>query len=473
MALGTPANEVQSTLSTAFVRGTDTSIVLASGGGTNFPSTSQVVRLTDGAHWCLLIYTSKSTDTLTMATAASYALAENVSSGDAAYTWPVGSKVELVVAADYVDELMNGLVDDTTPQLGGDLDVNAHSIVSASNNNIPITPNGTGRTIIAAPSETVTTKTGTATLTVAEAGIVLVSATAAYTLTLPTAAGNAGLRYHFIKTDANYNLITLAGNGTETFNYPNDNGAAQITYPRLNTYGAEVTVVSDGSNWQCLNEQLGLIPRGHIYFGPRTQENIHAGSYATRISMDTVDIDVGSIADVSTWISGRASSTSSGHLVDTSTNPFTSAMLGAEIHNTTDDTYAHISAVNSSSDVSLSVDIFTSGEAYALKKARITAPIAGLYYIEYRAYVKNSVADQQYNTSVEKNNTTTIDATAHYPAKAGGYRIIEGAIERSLDADDFVGLYEMPYEVWDNTSDIQGFANSGYTYISLRLVSKT
>jgi len=36
------------------------------------------------------------------------------------------------------------VVDDTTPQLGGDLDVNGQSIVSVANGNIPITPNGTG-----------------------------------------------------------------------------------------------------------------------------------------------------------------------------------------------------------------------------------------------------------------------------------------------------------------------------------------
>ena len=36
------------------------------------------------------------------------------------------------------------VVQDTTPQLGGDLDVNGHSIVSASNGNVVIAPNGTG-----------------------------------------------------------------------------------------------------------------------------------------------------------------------------------------------------------------------------------------------------------------------------------------------------------------------------------------
>lgn len=40
------------------------------------------------------------------------------------------------------------VVDDTTPQLGGDLDVNSNSIVSASNGDIAITPNGTGDIVL-------------------------------------------------------------------------------------------------------------------------------------------------------------------------------------------------------------------------------------------------------------------------------------------------------------------------------------
>jgi len=39
---------------------------------------------------------------------------------------------------------ISDVVDDTTPQLGGNLDVNGNSIVSTSNANINIAPNGTG-----------------------------------------------------------------------------------------------------------------------------------------------------------------------------------------------------------------------------------------------------------------------------------------------------------------------------------------
>ena len=43
---------------------------------------------------------------------------------------------------------ISDIVSDTTPQLGGSLDVNGNAIVSASNGNIAITPNGSGKVIL-------------------------------------------------------------------------------------------------------------------------------------------------------------------------------------------------------------------------------------------------------------------------------------------------------------------------------------
>jgi len=43
---------------------------------------------------------------------------------------------------------VSDIVDDTSPQLGGDLDVNSNGIISVSNGNIPITPNGSGKVIL-------------------------------------------------------------------------------------------------------------------------------------------------------------------------------------------------------------------------------------------------------------------------------------------------------------------------------------
>ena len=43
---------------------------------------------------------------------------------------------------------ISNVSDDTSPQLGGDLDVVTHSIISSSNRNINLTPNGTGKVVI-------------------------------------------------------------------------------------------------------------------------------------------------------------------------------------------------------------------------------------------------------------------------------------------------------------------------------------
>ena len=76
---------------------------------------------------------------------------------DADYTASNGTSIVLSTAAANNDLLTVEtfvvsetfeVSDDTSPQLGGDLDVNGNSIVSVSNGNISITPNGTGKVIL-------------------------------------------------------------------------------------------------------------------------------------------------------------------------------------------------------------------------------------------------------------------------------------------------------------------------------------
>ena len=55
-----------------------------------------------------------------------------------------GSLVPIVQSVTGLTEV----VDDTSPQLGGSLDVNSQSIVSTSDGNITLAPNGTGVTVI-------------------------------------------------------------------------------------------------------------------------------------------------------------------------------------------------------------------------------------------------------------------------------------------------------------------------------------
>jgi len=100
-------NEIQNTLAASYKRGTDTTVTLTD--GTAFPSSVHVIRITDGAKWCLKIYQSKATHVLTLvdvaAGAASDALAKNVTVGDETHEFAIGSTVELVEAADEIAQL--------------------------------------------------------------------------------------------------------------------------------------------------------------------------------------------------------------------------------------------------------------------------------------------------------------------------------------------------------------------------------
>ena len=60
------------------------------------------------------------------------------------------AKGTVVAAINEVDAAggMANLVEDTTPQLGGSLDMNGNSIISVSNANITITPNGSGKVVL-------------------------------------------------------------------------------------------------------------------------------------------------------------------------------------------------------------------------------------------------------------------------------------------------------------------------------------
>jgi len=89
----------------------------------------------------------------------------------------------------------------------------------------------------------ITVKTETGPLTILESGFIKVSAAAAtYSLFLPTAVGNAGKYFIFLKSDANTTLITLDGSGGETID-------GQLTYTGLNYQYACVVLKSDGTEW--------------------------------------------------------------------------------------------------------------------------------------------------------------------------------------------------------------------------------
>ena len=105
------------------------------------------------------------------------------------------------------------MVDDTTPQLGGNLDVNGNAVVSTANGNIELNPNGTGKVVFKGNA---TKGAGQFVLNCEQNthGIVIKgpphSASASYTLTLPDTDGAAN---EVLKTDGSGNLDWVAQSG--------------------------------------------------------------------------------------------------------------------------------------------------------------------------------------------------------------------------------------------------------------------
>jgi len=330
---------------------------------------------------------------------------------------------------------------------------------------------GTGKAVFnTAPTikQRVTTKTTTATLTVDEAGTVLVSASSDYTITLPTAVGNTGLTYHFKKTDANYNCITLDGDGRETINYENADGVTKENYARLNTYGAEVTLVSDDSNWQAYDEKLGQVPYCRAYTDATPCDNLKEGVY-TRIPLSLELADVGNNFDNSEWVSGTADGTVANHLQDDTSSQFTSAMVGYRVKNTTDNTYAWITAYNDVGDITLSADIFVNGEGYEIKQSKFVCPIAGRYEVKGVIGYNNPIAGNRYYVALFKNGSAAdmVYVVYHTALGEGLYGYAECIA--TCSKDDYINLVARAYG--GDTADIYVNGNY-YTFLEVRLVSK-
>lgn len=116
---------------------------------------------------------------------------------------------------------MTDTIDDASPQLGGDLDVNGNDIISVSNGDINITPNGTGRSVITGLSAPLllNAQTGTTyTPVLADAcKLITLDNAAGITLTVPA---NASVAYE-VGTQINLyqkgaGQVTVAGDGGVT-----------------------------------------------------------------------------------------------------------------------------------------------------------------------------------------------------------------------------------------------------------------
>tara|TARA_Y100000592_G_scaffold17416_2_gene26104 strand:- start:1871 stop:3052 length:1182 start_codon:yes stop_codon:yes gene_type:complete len=139
------------------------------------------------------------------------------------------------------------IVGDTTPQLGGNLDVNGNDIVSVSNGDIELAPNGTGQVIFKGNS---TKGAGQFKLNceVNTHGIIIKgpphSAAASYTLTLPNTDGSAD---QVLKTDGAGNLDWVAQSGGGGVTIQDEGSPLSTTGTTLNFVGSGVVASGTGA----------------------------------------------------------------------------------------------------------------------------------------------------------------------------------------------------------------------------------
>ena len=149
------------------------------------------------------------------------------------------------------------VVQDTTPQLGGDLDVNGKSIVSVSNGAIVLAPNGSGDIFLGVTSGKIYLKTDIWPTTAGTSGQVL-STDGAGNLSWINAGGGTPTQVDFqatpSSTDVYFTMTSATGAGAKNLYAPNvgglkyNTGTGQITTDvNLNLNGSNLMVRMGGN----------------------------------------------------------------------------------------------------------------------------------------------------------------------------------------------------------------------------------
>ena len=173
------------------------------------------------------------------------------------------------------------VVDDTSPQLGGNLDVNGFDIISTSNANVDIVPNGTGDVTLQADTVQVGDSNADATITTNGTG----------NLTLNTNSGTDSGTITIV--DAANGNITITPNGSgnivlDGLTFPNADGSAD-NFLKTNGSGTlSFAEVSGGTSWQAVKTSTFTAVAGEGYFinttGGAFEMDLPAGSIGDEIA---------------------------------------------------------------------------------------------------------------------------------------------------------------------------------------------
>jgi len=194
--------------------------------------------------------------------------------------------------------------------------------------------------------------------------------------------------------------------------------------------------------------------------------------------------------------SGTTDGTTTSKLVDSTQNFVTTVAIGDLVHNTTDDTYAVVTAVDSNTTLSLDADIMVSGETYDIQTARnMTIPFpTGTGTVTIDAVTTgNEIEQLQVADYVTLTTTASINVHLNYTYTYGGgtmnffYQIYisdailpdGGANIYYLQDDDTWGSVGVPHSLksvkasynldilLNHTTPEKPMGGTGYLYVSI------
>ena len=216
--------------------------------------------------------------------------------------------------------LASDLVDDTSPQLGGNLDVNGNAIVSTSNADVAIIPNGTGDVNLSADTVQVGDAGAAAKIVSNGAGALTVTTGGAADLILNTNEGTDSGTITI--TDGANGNITITPNGSgnivlDGLTFPNADGSAD-TFLKTNGSGAlSFAAVSGGTSWQAVKTSDFTAVAGEGYFINTTSGTVTMTLPASpSIGDEVAFIDYAGTFDTNTMTVGRNSEKINGATAD-------------------------------------------------------------------------------------------------------------------------------------------------------------
>ena len=178
---------------------------------------------------------------------------------------------------------ISNVSEDTTPQLGGDLDVNGNSIVSASNGDIAVTPDGTGKVVLDGINWP--TADGSADQVLKTDGAGQLSFTAGGSGTVTGVTGTSPISSD---GDATTPAISIADASTSA------KGAASFSSDNFAVSSGAVTIKSAGVD--LTDEVTGSLPDGNIASAATWNAKQDALTHGIA-NTNTVKVDAADVAD--------------------------------------------------------------------------------------------------------------------------------------------------------------------------------